>query len=273
MRSHLLRALQKKSPGAMYDPDAAAYFALVETADSEALEPELKQGISDWVVAEKAAGRWDKYFCIGMMCAARTQAGFMYNLKGPHKRSLANFSLSNYDRKNGWSGAATTNNPFKRLVNTGVYEGDMIDNDVHASVNVTKILGPEGGMLSSHVSENRTEITRAFSSSSRCAFSCQTFIPTSVHNSTRDIAGPWITARNGSAAANSFGFSGNTSGLINRVYAAPVETNEFKVLGDDRGGTSSSCTINLYTMGEFIVLVDLNQALKDLSLAVVNNIP
>jgi hypothetical protein len=89
------------------DPDAAAYIAAVETADTQALEPAVQTAINDFVVGCKTDGIWNAIKASCIMAGARTLAGALVPLKGPAPTNF-NFVSADYNRKTGLKGDGST---------------------------------------------------------------------------------------------------------------------------------------------------------------------
>jgi hypothetical protein len=101
-----------------FDPDAAAYIALVEAADGQWLEAATKIAINTLVVALKSAAVWTITSQLLLPCGARTLAGALIPLKGKaptngngSESGATVFTSSNYNRKTG----------LKETNNTGRY--------------------------------------------------------------------------------------------------------------------------------------------------------
>lgn len=102
----------------VYDPDAAAYFAAVEAADTAAgvpggLENLVKAAVNDFILACKDDGTWTSIKSCAIMAGARTLNGALVPLIGP---SLNNFGFTqdHYDRKTGLLGGPA-DNPVRSL--------------------------------------------------------------------------------------------------------------------------------------------------------------
>jgi hypothetical protein len=89
--------------GAALDPDAAAYIAAVEAADTQALEPAVRAAINDFVVGCKADGIWAAIKASCILAGARTLTGALVPLVGAAPTSF-NFVSGDYDRKTGLVG-------------------------------------------------------------------------------------------------------------------------------------------------------------------------
>jgi hypothetical protein len=118
------------------DPDALLYIAKIERADNAALESGVKEAINNFVVACKDTKIWDKITFISIMAGARSLTGAITCLKGPSNRlNNYNFTLSDYSRKNGFTGDGTS-----KYFDSGIYYASSEAlNDYHVAVNLTSL--------------------------------------------------------------------------------------------------------------------------------------
>jgi len=93
--------------GAALDPDAAAYIAAVEAADTQALEPAVRTAINDFVVGCKADGIWNAIKASCILAGARTLTGALVPLVGTAPTNN-NFASGDYNRKTGLLGDGST---------------------------------------------------------------------------------------------------------------------------------------------------------------------
>jgi hypothetical protein len=89
------------------DPDAAAYIAAVEAADTQALEPAVRAAINDFVVGCKADGIWAAIKASCILAGARTLTGALVPLVGAAPTNF-NFVSGDYNRKTGLVGNGST---------------------------------------------------------------------------------------------------------------------------------------------------------------------
>jgi hypothetical protein len=114
--------------GAAFDPDAAAYIAAVEAADTQALEPAVRTAINDFVVGCKADGIWNAIKASCILAGARTLTGALVPLVGTAPTNF-NFDSGDYNRKTGLVGDGSTkyldsnrnNNADSHSKHLGVY--------------------------------------------------------------------------------------------------------------------------------------------------------
>jgi hypothetical protein len=95
------------APAIVLDPDAAAYIAAVEAADTQALEPAVRAAINDFVVGCKADGIWAAIKASCILAGARTLSGALVPLAGAAPTNF-NFVSGDYNRKTGLVGDAST---------------------------------------------------------------------------------------------------------------------------------------------------------------------
>jgi hypothetical protein len=86
------------APAIALDPNAAAYIAAVEAADTQALEPAVRAAINDFVVGCKADGIWAAIKASCILAGARTLNGALVPLVGT---APTNVNYTDYTRKGG----------------------------------------------------------------------------------------------------------------------------------------------------------------------------
>jgi hypothetical protein len=91
------------------DPDAAAYIAAVEAADTEPLEEKTKIAIDNFVLGCKADGIWDAIKASCILAGARTLTGALVPLVGTAPTNVDGLFVSgDYNRKTGLVGDGST---------------------------------------------------------------------------------------------------------------------------------------------------------------------
>ena len=91
------------------DPDARAYLAAVEAADTQALEPAVRLAVDAFVVGCKADGIWDAIKASCILAGARTLTGALVPLVGTAPTNVGGLFVSgDYDRKTGLVGNGST---------------------------------------------------------------------------------------------------------------------------------------------------------------------
>lgn len=98
---------RRRGDFAQFDADAADYISRVETADGQALEPEVKTAINDFVVGCKVDATWAALKASCIMAGARTLAGALVPLVGTSPTNN-NFVSADYDRVTGLKGNGST---------------------------------------------------------------------------------------------------------------------------------------------------------------------
>jgi hypothetical protein len=91
------------------DPDARAYLAAVEAADTQALEPAVRLAVDAFVVGCKADGIWNAIKASCILAGARTLAGALVPLVGAAPTGEGTEGGWSYDRKTGLAGNGTDN--------------------------------------------------------------------------------------------------------------------------------------------------------------------
>ena len=114
------------------DPDAAAYIAAVEAADTQALEEKTKIAIDNFVLGCKADGIWSAIKASCILAGARTLTGALIPLAGTAPTNF-NFVSGDYNRKTGLVGDGST----KYLNSNRSHNADP-QNNAHISVYLTK---------------------------------------------------------------------------------------------------------------------------------------
>ena len=121
------------------DPDVVAYIAAVETADGQGLEEEVKVAYSDFITGCKGDGIWDAIKASCILAGARTLNGALVPLTGTAPTNNGPFTASDYDRKTGLVGNAST----KYLDSNRDNNADP-QNNQHLSVYLSKLVGTAG---------------------------------------------------------------------------------------------------------------------------------
>jgi hypothetical protein len=124
------------------DPDAAAYIAAVETADTEPLEEKTKIAIDNFVLGCKSDGTWTAIKASCILAGARTLTGALVPLVGTAPTNF-NFVAGDYNRKTGLVGNGST----KLLDSNRANNVDPQDN-FHISVQATTVAGAGYGIAS-----------------------------------------------------------------------------------------------------------------------------
>jgi hypothetical protein len=106
MSPRLLRPIASRS---LVDADAAAYLAAVEQADTQALEPAVRNAITAFVIGCKRDGIWNAIEASCLLMGARTLSGALTPLKGGAPTNVNNnFVSGDYNRETGLVGDGAT---------------------------------------------------------------------------------------------------------------------------------------------------------------------
>jgi hypothetical protein len=125
------------------DPDAAAYIAAVEAADTQALEPAVRAAINDFVVGCKADGIWTAIKASCILAGARTLTGALVPLVGTAPTNVGGLFVSgDYNRKTGLVGDGST-----KYLNSNRNNNADPQNSFHVSVYVTQVSTSGSGAL------------------------------------------------------------------------------------------------------------------------------
>ena len=127
--------------GVALDPDAAAYIAAVEAADSNTLEDGVKTAIDAFVVGCKADGIWSAIKASCILAGARTVAGALVPLVSTMPTPTNNnFVSGDYNRKTGLKGNGTN-----KYLMSGRNNNADPQNSQHLSVYVSTATTAVGG--------------------------------------------------------------------------------------------------------------------------------
>jgi len=123
------------------DTDARQYIINVEEQDGQALEPAVRTAINNFVVGCKSDGIWNAIKASCLLSGARTLEGALVPLKGSAPTNNGPFIASDYDRKIGLKGNAST----KYLDSNRANNADL-QNDNHNAV-YSLDLGTGGSLI------------------------------------------------------------------------------------------------------------------------------
>jgi hypothetical protein len=115
------------------DPDARAYLAAVEAADTQALEPAVRLAVDAFVVGCKADGIWNAIKASCILAGARTLTGALVPLVGTAPTNF-NFVSGDYNRETGLVGDGST----KYLNSNRAGNADPQDSS-HAAIYATTV--------------------------------------------------------------------------------------------------------------------------------------
>jgi hypothetical protein len=132
------------------DPDALAYLAVVEAADTQALEPAVRLAVDAFVIGCKADGIWSAIKASCILAGARTLTGALVPLVGTAPTNN-NFVSGDYNRKTGLVGDGST----KYLNSNRNNNADPQDNN-HNAVYITQ--SPSPGQTTAYMGVGLTAI-------------------------------------------------------------------------------------------------------------------
>jgi hypothetical protein len=212
--------------GAALDPDAAAYIAAVEAADTQALEPAVRTAINDFVVGCKADGTWAAIKASCIMAGARTRPGAMVPLVGAAPTNVGGLFVSgDYNRKTGLVGDGST----KYLDSNRNNNADP-QNSNHLAVYATT--AQQGATIGAGVSENgstaisNTTVIRGRSRSSSLATSSLQ-LTAGFHGINRSSSTTVLVRGNGSlesiSQTSQTAFNGNILVFARGTPASPID--------------------------------------------------
>jgi hypothetical protein len=141
--------------GAALDPDAAAYIAAVEAADTQALEPAVRAAINDFVVGCKADGIWNAIKASCILAGARTLTGALVPLVGAAPTNN-NFVSGDYNRKTGLVGNGST-----KYLDSNYAFLEALQNNRHASIWVSTVQASGSGAYMGSSLTTTTASTRS----------------------------------------------------------------------------------------------------------------
>jgi hypothetical protein len=235
--------------GAALDPDAAAYIAAVEAADTQALEPAVRAAINDFVVGCKADGIWNAIKASCILAGARTLTGALVPLVGAAPTSF-NFVAGDYNRKTGLKGDGST----KRLNSNRAHNIEPQDSrhlacfvsEISTVAGAGTLMGPAytasgWSYLISRVTNNRYEFGLS-----------QGTYPAGVTRTTGLVA----ASRNNASA-----YTGRSGGSTATYTASsqPPNANDILVFSTDAiAGNHADARLTFYSIGESLDLALLD---------------
>jgi hypothetical protein len=254
--------------GTSFDPDALAYIAAVEAADTQALESGVKTAINTFVVGCKADGIWNAIVTSCIMAGARTVAGAIVPLRG-NAPTNNNFVSGDYSRKLGLLG----NDSTKHLA-TGYNNNDTTNfpqNDSHISCYVSASQTDTGGVFVGTNSGIGNRLTLRHGSA------------TQISTQNRNITASTLTIA-------PIGFQGNTrnnpanfsrrfttaSGISDAVTTANSGAGSSELLGvfaTGDGVAHTSARMSFYSIGKSLTLSSLDSRVTTLMTTLASVLP
>jgi len=244
----------------VFDADALAYIAAVQSADGQPLEFEVKIAYNNFIIGCKNDGIWSAIKASCILAGARTLSGAIVPLLGTAPTNNS-FVSADYNRKTGLIGDGSN----KNLITNRNNNTDP-QNSKHISVYVTKTYGVNntnymGGTGVSGTSQlfisDSTRISHRLNSLSGPTLSTNFagLIGTSRSNSTQ------VVSRGNGTSTTSSSTSQTPINQILRVFSNGIGQNE------------SAGRIAFYSIGEEINLALLDTRVSNLMTALATALP
>jgi len=235
----------------VFDTDALAYIAAVQSADGQPLEFEVKIAYNNFIIGCKSDGIWSAIKASCILAGARTLPGALVPLAGTAPTN-ANFVAGDYDRKTGLKGDGTN-----KSLNSNRNNNADPQNSKHISVYVTQTssvttryyMGAASGSGGSSLLVNSTTVIRFFINSSQGvnqSVNTVGLIGGSRNNSTN------FTVRGNGVSGT---FSANSQSRLN---------DNIRVFTNAEGSGFSNGRIAFYSIGEAIDLALLDTRVSTL---------
>lgn len=244
------------------DPDAAAYIAAVEAADTQALEQPVKIAIDNFVLGCKADGIWGSIAAACILAGARKKEGAFVDLKTATTIVVNNSFLdSDYDRKKLGSTSNTT-----KYLDTGIADNgsSLPQNDFHQAVWVNTLTADNTALIGVNAASSARQLLRQLA---RCGNTYDSWTPTI-------IPGFLGTARNSS--------SGYVYRVNNATQTRASSTSQTRLNGNHyvfarnnlpAANQHTSSRLSYYSLGTFLNLAAYNLRIADLIAALNTAIP
>jgi hypothetical protein len=229
------------------DPDAAAYIAAVEVADTQALEPAVRAAINDFVVGCKADGIWAAIKASCILAGARTLSGALVPLVGAAPTRFGTEGGWNYNRETGLQGNGI-NNHLDSNRNNNADPQDSQHLAVYASV-VSAVSANQGVISTSSVAAGNSNLvftTTGLFHRSRSAtggFIGSNPAAVGLHGISRAESAQYTVRTNGSSSVVATASDGLAAGTI-EVYR--------------RASTYLDSRLSFYSIGESLDLALLD---------------
>jgi hypothetical protein len=260
MSPRLLRPIASRS---LVDADAAAYLAAVEQADTQALEPAVRNAITAFVIGLKQENIWNAIKSSCILMGARTLSGALTPLKGGAPTNVNNnFVSGDYSRTTGLVGNGST-----KAINTNrTITADPSDNH-HLSVFTTAADSQAATLY------YMGAVSSVFSGHFIGVNSGQHFYRSSASSGTQGPAqssvGFFGVSRSSSTSFNYRGAS--TSGSLSTSSNPSLAADNMHIFARNRAGTLenfSNARIAFYSVGESLDLALLDTRVSALVTAI-----
>ena len=228
--------------GVALDPDAAAYIAAVEAADSNTLEDAVKTAINTFVVGCKADGIWSAIKASCILAGARTLTGALVPLVGTAPTNNGPFVSGDYDRETGLLANGTT-----KWLNSNRNNNVDPQNSFHMCCYVSTVGGGTAVYMGAGPATNET-------GASNFGRSGTMFSRNRVSNASS--ASAVTTGLMGNSRANSSTFTnrfGGTSTTVTLTSQTP-NNNLIGVFSSTDGALPASGRFAFYSIGESLAI-------------------
>lgn len=230
----------RRRGGGVYDADATAYIAAVETNDGASLETGVKDAYNAFIIDSKADGNWNAMKACCLMLGARTVAGALTPLYGTGPTNYG-FVSGDYDREEGLIG----NGSSKYLDSNRGNTADPQDNQAFWMAIST---APSTGSLRGHMGIGAGDS----GSSNMGQSSAQSFFRS--RNSASDtLATGGATGLVGVSRTSSANFqirSDGSTSTITRTSQTPLSGNFYIYVRNGGAGAFSDGRYYAYGIGE-----------------------
>lgn len=251
----------------VWDTDALAYIASVESSDGQPLELNTRIAYNNFIKGCKSDGIWGAIKASCILAGARTLSGALVPLVGSAPTN-ANFVTADYNRKTGLKGNAST----KRL-NTNRADNADPQNSKHLSVYQTET---EVRNLTGSIAKTAIAAVSAVTSSELLTFNngrrFRANSAAAINTDTVNSLYFWGVSRSGSSA-QVMRFNGvNTNSTLASSTPSTTSIGVFS-----RGGaitsSPSDARISFYSIGENIDLAKLDTRISTLMTELAAAIP
>jgi hypothetical protein len=256
------------SQPSLYDADAVAYIAAVETAYGQALEASIKTAYNDFILGCKSDGIWNSIKASCILAGARTLSGCLVPLIGSAPTNF-NFVSANYNRKNG-----LTSSGSPKYLNTNVAGNSSLvpQNNLHASIYATT--GPTVAATGYYLGNSNTigtagSIGMLRGAANSTAFDVNAHSATSSRQALTSTPSNWAGFK---AVSRSNSTQVKTRNVgVDYTYAVASATRTAGNISVFKNGTGTSFgngTYAFYSLGESLDLAKLDNRVSNLMTAI-----
>tara|TARA_R110000868_G_scaffold31638_3_gene115905 strand:+ start:2169 stop:2918 length:750 start_codon:yes stop_codon:yes gene_type:complete len=248
------------------DPDAAAYIAAVEAADTQALEQGTKIAIDNFVLGCKEDGIWTAIKASCILAGARTLSGALVPLAGTAPTNF-NFVSGDYNRKTGLAGDGSTkylnsNRPNAADPQSSRHQAIFVT--IGESTALTAVYIGGGGNGFTAIAKSSTNVLTAFSSSTATSVDIADQGNTTGFKGTNRSVSNQASLRSGGSTAT----GSTTSNAENTTRTIAVFAQNFTTVS-----FYNNARLAFYSIGESLNLALLDARVTDLINAFAAAIP